>query len=319
MIKKLKYTIPILLLIGAGFIPTSYSITTPGGANDVGRYIQSEEEAEHTYSLTYVYIYDASFFSYLFTTFTERKVYKTSEKLYDDETKRENKIRGQLTFRQSKDFAILNAYRLSDIDINESHTCFIGGRSEEYKLNNPSSNLEVGDELYSINGIPCSEFDEMIQSYQPVDLDEVVISFDGGEETVQLYQKNGENKVGVIIMKDFDYDLDVDIDFDQRGLTGPSAGLLMALHVYDVINPNQFEDSLHISGSATIDEDGNLGPIGSVNMKILSAEKEGADIFFAHSTDYEEAIEIKKQQQLEIEVVSVETFEDAVRYLEQLN
>ena len=50
----------------------------------------------------------------------------------------------------------------------------------------------------------------------------------------------------------------------------------------------------------------------------MGAVKEDADIFLVPKDNYKEAMDMKKKKEYNIEIVSVETFEDVVDYLEGL-
>ena len=68
----------------------------------------------------------------------------------------------------------------------------------------------------------------------------------------------------------------------------------------------------------TIDEDGNVGAIGGVKYKMLGAQKDGADIFFVPKENYDEAKKVYKKNNLSFELVMVETFDEAINYLNNL-
>ena len=67
-----------------------------------------------------------------------------------------------------------------------------------------------------------------------------------------------------------------------------------------------------------IDEDGNVGAIGGVKYKMLGAQKDGADIFFVPKENYDEAKKVYKKNNLSFELVMVETFDEAINYLNNL-
>ena len=61
---------------------------------------------------------------------------------------------------------------------------------------------------------------------------------------------------------------------------GPSAGLMWALGLYELMTPGDLTDGRLVAGTGTIDLEGNVGPIGGIGDKIVSAREAGADLFF---------------------------------------
>ena len=90
----------------------------------------------------------------------------------------------------------------------------------------------------------------------------------------------------------------------------------MTLAIYDALMEEDFTKGKTIVGTGTIDEYGNVGSIAGVKYKIIGASEEGADIFFVPiGENYEEAIKVKKEKKLKINIVPVSTFDDALEYL----
>ena len=65
--------------------------------------------------------------------------------------------------------------------------------------------------------------------------------------------------------------------------------------------------------------DGNVGSIGGVTYKLRGAIKEKADIFIVPNEDnYKEVMEVVNKEKLNIKVIGVDTFKDAVDKLSQV-
>ena len=65
------------------------------------------------------------------------------------------------------------------------------------------------------------------------------------------------------------------IDLDDIG--GPSAGLMFALGIIDKLEPEDLTGGKVIAGTGTIDDEGNVGPIGGIPQKLVGAKDAGAD------------------------------------------
>ncbi|MVO99201.1 SepM family pheromone-processing serine protease [Paenibacillus lutrae] len=108
---------------------------------------------------------------------------------------------------------------------------------------------------------------------------------------------------------------------------GPSAGLMFSLEIYNQLMPGDITKGHKIAGTGTINPDGTVGVIGGIKHKIIAADKEGAEIFFAPQdlkTDkgtiynYTAAVERAKEIDSKMKIVPVATMEDALKYLASL-
>lgn len=97
--------------------------------------------------------------------------------------------------------------------------------------------------------------------------------------------------------------------------SGPSGGLMTALAIYNSLVEEDITKGRYIIGTGTIDKDGNVGEIGGVKYKIIGAVKKDADIFLCPVENLEEALEVKKENDLNIEIKGVKTLEEAINYL----
>ena len=79
-------------------------------------------------------------------------------------------------------------------------------------------------------------------------------------------------------------------------------------------------NGLKIVGTGTIDLDGNIGSIGGVEYKLKSAVKKKADLFIVPlGENYEEVLKLKKENNYDIEILGVSTFDEVIDYLNGKN
>ncbi len=76
-------------------------------------------------------------------------------------------------------------------------------------------------------------------------------------------------------------DLPVPVSVASGSIGGPSAGLMIALTVYDTVADDDLAAGRRVAGTGTIDLEGNVGPVGGVALKVLAAGDAGADVFLA--------------------------------------
>ena len=94
---------------------------------------------------------------------------------------------------------------------------------------------------------------------------------------------------------------------------------MTTLAIYDALIPEDLTHGLKIAGTGTIDSNGNVGEIGGVNFKLAGAVYGKADIFLVPSGEnYEDAMRIKKERNYKIEIVEINTFDDAIEYLKSI-
>ena len=91
---------------------------------------------------------------------------------------------------------------------------------------------------------------------------------------------------------------------------------MMALSIYTKISDNDIVKGRKIAGTGTIEADGTVGEIDGIKYKIMGASKNKIDIVLVPSANYKEAIEVKEKYNYDIEIVKIDTFSDAIKYLE---
>jgi Lon-like protease len=110
--------------------------------------------------------------------------------------------------------------------------------------------------------------------------------------------------IGIVSVANFPFD--IRISSDEIG--GPSAGVMWALGLTDLLTPEDLTDGRDIAGTGTVDLEGRVGPIGGVRLKILAAEEAGAEVFLVPRGNMEEA----RGAGDDIDLVPVATVDQAV-------
>jgi PDZ domain-containing secreted protein len=99
---------------------------------------------------------------------------------------------------------------------------------------------------------------------------------------------------------------------------GPSAGLMFALQIVSELDPGAFTPRLRIAGTGTIDEDGNVGPIGGVRKKILTAQQAQMDVFLIPAEHAQEARAQLESLHSQMILVPVASLHEALAQLNAL-
>jgi PDZ domain-containing protein len=94
--------------------------------------------------------------------------------------------------------------------------------------------------------------------------------------------------VSVTTLQDFAYPVPVSIDTTQIG--GPSAGLAMTLGLIDKLTTGRLTGGRTVAATGTIDDRGDVGPVGGVPQKTVAVEQAGATVFFVPRAEYHDAL-----------------------------
>ncbi len=158
--------------------------------------------------------------------------------------------------------------------------------------------LEEGDAIEAVDGRPTPDL---------AALDEVLTSIPGGTEVTVDYTRLGEpgsttvttrpatdregSLLGVSVLLQPFAPFDVDIQVEDVG--GPSAGLMLTLGILDIVGEDDLTDGAVIAGTGTIDIDGNVGPIGGITLKMVTARDIGAEMFLVPADNCAEALRVE--------------------------
>ena len=185
--------------------------------------------------------------------------------------------------------------------------------------------LLKGDLLTTINGEQIFSASEFIATLRKYDIGETVTigltrDIDGidteifiSTELIEHIEYDNEPMVGFLattVNERFDFPFEIDIKTGNVG--GPSAGLMMALNVYNNLIPNDITNSLIVAGTGTIEIDGSVGPVGGIRQKVIAAKRAGSELILVPTANYEEASPFSTD---ETAIVPVDSFEEALKVI----
>ncbi len=143
--------------------------------------------------------------------------------------------------------------------------------------------LAEGDVLVAVGGTEVVELGDLtvaLAAAPPGAELEVTVRRDGELRELGLVTGDdgeGGSVLGVFIDPVFAFPVDVTIRIDEIG--GPSAGLMFALGIVDVLTPGALTGGVDVAGTGTITVEGEVGPIGGIRQKIAGAQRDGAAVF----------------------------------------
>jgi PDZ domain-containing protein len=142
---------------------------------------------------------------------------------------------------------------------------------------------------------------------------------DGHNQTVHVpvIDANGTSLIGVSTA--LRYKIPLNISLDTSDVSGPSAGLAMALAIIDVLTPGELTGGKPVAVTGTIDPEGNVGEIGGLPQKAVVARTAGAKIFIvpACSDDScrQDLATARKRVGKNVELRTVSTLAEALKVL----
>ncbi len=174
--------------------------------------------------------------------------------------------------------------------------------------------LKAGDVLVSANGEEVSGLTMLQQpiithgTAKPFSL---VVKRGGAEQTIEVTPViNAQSKnpaIGIYTGSSYTFPFDVKVQLQDVG--GPSAGMMLALGIYDKLTPGALAGSAHIAGTGTIDPSGAVGAIGGIRQKMYGARDAGAAWFLAPASNCNE---VTGHVPSGLTVFSVKTLDDAL-------
>jgi len=322
--EEYKFILVVIILYMILMTPLNGYILTGGGISDISSRIQIEKEYDikGSYNIAYVTEIESRVYSYLLSyIIPDWKIIDLSDYIYDEtETQDDVDTRSYLDLDNANSNAIYYAYTLANKDIVVTDTHIIVTIADSKY----DSNLQIGDEIVSINDKSYDniyDYKEYFSSLTEDDELKIKIIRNNKEKVIKSHLTKVEDQyiLGVVldIVRDYKTDPEIKINF-KSDESGPSGGLITTLYIYDRLTKKDLTHGYDIAGSGTIESDGSIGQIGEVKYKLLGAVKKKADIFLAAGQNYKDCIKLKKEKNLDIKIIEVNTIEDAIEKLENL-
>ncbi|PMC38328.1 hypothetical protein CJ195_07605 [Bacillus sp. UMB0899] len=332
-ILRSSLVLAIILLI-MSFIKLPFYITQPGMASELEPIIKVEngfDDEEGSFSLTTVRFGRANPLTYMWAKLNEfYYIHPLEEIKREDESDKEYMNRQLHMMEVSQESAISVAYQKANKKIDYTfHGIYVDGVIKNMPA---SSKLKVGDRIYKVDSLEFQTAEEFI---------DYVAKKKEGEEVTITYERDGKQDktnitlasfpdqpekigLGISLVTDRQMDVEPKIELQTEEIGGPSAGLMMSLEIFNQLTEGDLTKGYKIAGTGTINAEGEVGPIGGISQKIVAADKEGMDIFFAPNeqgvptSNYNEAIETGKKIGTEMKIIPVDTFDEAIKYLNDL-
>ena len=163
-----------------------------------------------------------------------------------------------------------------------------------------SGNLAPGDVVIAVDGEPLASAEQLQAiSRTGQEGDELTLTVrHAGEQrqvTLSLATFGGvtEPRLGVAIQTAVDearLPFEVSLREGTR-IGGPSAGLMTAVTVYDLLTPDDLLRGRLIAGTGSLDADGRVGPVGGIPAKLRAAAAEEAELVLVPAVQLDLALD----------------------------
>lgn len=144
--------------------------------------------------------------------------------------------------------------------------------------------LQEGDILVSADGIAVDHYEQ---------LRAIIAESGSGNELMLEVKRDGQLHTETVVPEEFDgadgpligvgvatdYELPIDVDISLEEIGGPSAGMMFALAIHDLLTPGELTEGMHVSGTGTISGTGAVGEIGGLEQKLWGAARADSALF----------------------------------------
>jgi len=213
----------------------------------------------------------------------------------DSETNAQNKSEDAQMMASSQDNAVAAALSLAKIKYDT-----IPLVASIDKTSAAVGKLKVGDAIEAVDGVATTSLQKVIAQIGKVSPGKPVrLTVERGSTTRDFTirthaagttpELSKQAKVGVGLAARYKFPFTVKVRLSDS-IGGPSAGMMFALSIYDLLTPGSLTDGKVIAGTGTIDADGAVGEIGGIAQKIAGAQSDGAHLFLVPAGNCDEAV-----------------------------
>lgn len=340
---KIFLSVILIVFMALSFYRLDFYITKPGGTYNVSDFIaiqNGDEDDEGTLNMTTVSMGRATPISYALSYLQDYyDIVKVEDVRQEEEDDEEYNIR-QLKYMTDSQFnATYVAFNRAGLDYNVTYkglyvlNVLAGGAAD--------GQLKPGDEIVEVDNQRIDSLDKFREIITPkTNGDKIALVVKRDEKLTDLSltikeipNSDGRYGIGITYSESKSIKTDPKVTIKTEDIGGPSAGLMFTLQLLNQLMDEDITKGYDIAGTGEMLESGQVGRIGGIEKKIVSANKEEMDIFFAPDdeitkemlefnpnivSNYELAKQTAEEINSKMVIVPVKTVDDALDYLEKL-
>ncbi|WP_033541044.1 SepM family pheromone-processing serine protease [Planococcus sp. CAU13] len=337
---KNKRIVSYLLIIGVIYFVSFYQmdsyITRPGSAYELSPLVHVENgdtDDEGSFSLMTISMLSATPALYVYSLFQDGyEILQPEQVRSPHESEEEYNVRQLKMMSDSQINALKAAFETTGMPYEiETAGVFVlnvleGGAADDF--------LKAGDRVLSIDGNKFEsqqEFIDYLSGKQSGDSVELIIEREERElvETIALQPLPTDPErvgLGISFVEDKTITTDPKVTIESEQIGGPSAGLMFTLEIINQLLEEDITKGYTVAGTGTMESEGQVGRIGGIDQKVMAADSDGMEIFFAPhdgeadniESNYGLAVQTAEEIGTDMEIVPVKTLQDALDYLEEL-
>ena len=324
MLKKIPKSIWSLIIVIASILPfglmkTDYYFMAPGPPYQWDIEIEGANAYEYQgnlYQLT-VRRDEANYFTYIWAKVDNSvDLYSREVILPKGVTPQELSEISMQNMKTSENVAIAVALNFLDYEIQtQGDGVLVVGVMDDSPV---AGKLLKEDLIISINNEVINSTTEFIALLRTYEIGDIV--------SIGLIRKDNEISIETKLIEHIDYENEpmvgflastpnerfvfpISVDIDTGNVGGPSAGLMMALNVYNSLTEFDITKGLKVAGTGTIEIDGSVGPVGGVKQKVIAAKNAGSSLILVPTANFDD---VKSYIDEGTNIVAVESFNEAL-------
>ncbi|MGQ0679565.1 MAG: YlbL family protein [Actinomycetota bacterium] len=182
--------------------------------------------------------------------------------------------------------------------------------------------IKPGDIIFELASAPVATVEQLEQILRQLRPDREVslrLRREGRQRSVRTRTVAGSQEAALGLSVSQSHRAPIEVDISAEEIGGPSAGLMFALSIYDQLIPEDLTAGATIAGTGTIDnlpgQDGVVGEVGAVELKVRAAQRIGAEVFLVASKEAARAREAAPEAMV---VIGVSSLKQAIAELRRL-
>ncbi|WP_439425946.1 SepM family pheromone-processing serine protease [Oenococcus alcoholitolerans] len=344
----ISFLISLFLVISAGIYllrPVNAYIETPGEADDISRFVRVDGKRDRRSGqlrLVSVFLYPANRLSIIKSHFDPTSSVENRQDVQGNVSDRVYEMISQYQMKSAILAAEQVAFKAAgkSSDLRSSYRGIYVAQIEP--KSHFSKKLRIGDTITRVDNRHFENaygYQNYLADKKAGDRVELTILRDGktltaGGKTIRLpgtknsQYPEGRTGIGISLVDDVQITTKPKVNVDVGGISGPSGGLMFSLQLYSQLSGNDLKRGRNISGTGTIQSNGQVGEIGGIDKKIIAAKRAGSKIFLvpydtsslnknknAPLTNWQQARRAQKRFAPKMTLIPVRNFNDALNYL----
>lgn len=295
--------------------PTNYLAITPGELTSVSNnYEINEVKLDNDISTISVYSWNRVTVLQKWLIENNSR-YTLREKTNSDKelSTKDRNLQGKISLKSSHDNAVITAYTYANRvnnNINIKYN-FIG--FSVYESNHPD--VSIGDTIKIINdtSINSNSYEDYLNIFELYTNNNYIINKEYKVKLENEQEVNFNKNHYLIYYPKYEIiesNPSINLFKDKASVGGPSGGMIETLAIYSALLEIKYEVKIAGTGTINVNNDYEVGKIGGIKQKYLTAYDNKVDVFIVPLSQIVEFESIIKNDKMKI--IGVTTFDDVI-------